>query len=59
MGGANHFPWGKYLPLPSKQCQYYVHDCVVQRLRGGGDAHCSAAHTLYLDSFVFEKIQNE
>jgi hypothetical protein len=20
MGGANHFPWGKYLPLPSKQC---------------------------------------
>jgi hypothetical protein len=21
MGGANHFPWGKYLPLPSKQCQ--------------------------------------
>jgi hypothetical protein len=19
MGGANHFPWGKYLPLPSKQ----------------------------------------
>jgi hypothetical protein len=20
MGGANHFPWGKYLPVPSKQC---------------------------------------
>jgi hypothetical protein len=22
MGGANHFPWGKYLPLPSKQCPH-------------------------------------
>jgi hypothetical protein len=20
LGGANHFPWGKYLPIPSKQC---------------------------------------
>jgi hypothetical protein len=20
MGGTNHFSWGKYLPLPSKQC---------------------------------------
>jgi hypothetical protein len=23
MGGANHFPLGKYLSLPSKQCKYF------------------------------------
>jgi hypothetical protein len=32
MGGANHFPWGKYLPLPSKQCPYLL------------PQHTSAAH---------------
>jgi hypothetical protein len=26
MGGANHFPWGKYLPLPSKQCHDIVYN---------------------------------